>query len=288
MSKKKYYIASVTIALMLVAGLAVIMQDDTKEFWRKMVDESGGTATWLQEVIKPQADPEPSEPQVPAHPPIVRAIPKPEEQELPPSPALPQVPVETSQEQRKEAFGLSNSVDHVLLKDEPFELGGKTLTIDGIQSDMRGQRGEGAPGAAAQAGGADSPYYAVRIVRPADNVWKIHYAILQEYLARRQVILPKNADRKLPNGRSSSVGKLLKFIESVVTVYNVDQSKIEKNINVIYPGSLVVFFKISDLFKALDKLQSDDWKWIRYVKGTIRLDRPQEPIELLDRRSLSY
>lgn len=288
--RKTIYIASLVIVLLLVAGLIALRQEKITELWHSLLEKGDSTSTWLADTVGTRTAPQQPEPQVATHPPLVRTIPKPDDdmtRELPPSPPLPQVPEETNQEQRKDAFGLTDSVDHVLLREEPFEVNGKTLTIDRIQSDLRGTQGQPGPAAAAQAGGKESPYYAVRVVRPSENIWKIHFGIVREYLARRQVILPLNADQRLPGGRSSGVGRLLKFIESVVTVYNVNENRMEKNINVIYPDSIVIFFKISDLFKALDKLQSDDWKWLRYVKGSIRLDRPQERMELLDRSSLA-
>ncbi len=280
MSRQKTAVAVAILLLLGLAALVLLRQDDIPDFMRLLRGNPAQEA----------AVPKPETPAAP-HQAVVKPLPRQEASpagpvELAPPPPLPEVPVESGQDERKQAFGLLKSVDSVVAKDEPFDINGKTYTLDHIQSEIRKSRGlpEQTPDIGA---GKESPYYGVHIVRTSENIWKIHLALLQEYLARRQVILPDNADRPLPNGRSSGVARLLKFIESSVTVYNVQEKRIEKNVDRIYPHSIIIFFKISDLFKALDQMQSEDWKWLRYVKGTIRLDRPQQTIEILDRRTFA-
>lgn len=291
MRGKKSILALATVAVLLLAGILVLYYADISGF-KHWADQTGER---LAKSLRGQAaqapDAEDRQFQEP-HPTVLRPVPKPEGESteqaynLPPSPPLPQVPPESSQGERKQAFGLENSVDHVVLKDEPFEVAGKPYTIDGILSEIQKSGGRGQAAAGSTRGGPDSPYYGVRVVQPAENVWKIHFGILREYLARRHVLLPPDADRPLPGGRSSGVSRLLKFIESVVVVYNAGENRVEKNINLIQPHSFVIFFKISDLFKALDQMQPEDWKWLRYARGSIQLDRPGENVEVIDRHSL--
>lgn len=280
MSRRKAGIAAAILVLLGLAGLVLLRQDYISNLMRLLP----GDRVQESPAQKPDTP-------APSHQAVVKPLPKQEASpagpvELAPPPPLPEVPVESGQDERKQAFGLLKSVDRVVVKDEPFDINGKTYTLDQIQSEIRKSRGlpDQAPNARA---GKESPYYGVHVVRASENIWRIHLALLQEYLARRQVILPDNADRPLPNGRSSGVARLLKFIESSVTVYNVQEKRIERNVDRIYPDSIIIFFKISDLFKALDQMQSEDWKWLRYVKGTIRLDRPQQSVEILDRRSFA-
>jgi hypothetical protein len=291
MSRKKSVLSISIVAVLLFVGLALFYRVDFNDFrrWGLQISER---FTRSPDDLTPQVTAEKLESPEPVRPPMLRPIPKPGLEsadkafDLPPSPPLPQVPAESSQSERKQAFGLGNSVDHIILKDEPFEVAGKTFTIDHIQSEIQGSKTQFDPATGQPPAGPEAPYYGVRIVQPSENVWKIHFGILREYLARRQVILPKNADRPLPGGRSSGVSRLLKFIESVVVVYNTSDNRIEKNINLVQPHSVVIFFKISDLFKALDQMQPEDWKWLRYVKGSIRVNRPGQTVELIDRRSL--
>lgn len=226
-----------------------------------------------------------------------------EASKLPPSPPLPEVAPESTQEERKEAFELNQSVDQIVRKDEPLALEGKKTTIDDILNQLRGNRDlkelfpsiqESQIGgyirkpifAAKSKASAPSAYYGVRVVRPGENLWKIHYRIIEEYLARRHVILPPRADEPYPDGRSSGVARLLKFIENVVYVYNLDKDQLEKNRNVIYPDSVLVFFKISDVFKVLDQLNAKDIQWVRFVHNQLRIEGPKENRELLDSHAM--
>jgi hypothetical protein len=292
MPGKKSIFALTTVAVLLIAGIVFFYKADIPELkrWASQTVERFTKSPDAPTVQLP--DPVNRESQVSTHPPIVKPVPQPDSQpigqavNLPPSPPLPQVPPESGQGERKQAFGLENSVDHIILKDEPFEIAGKTYTIDGIQSEIQKSRTQMQTAGSSAPVGADTPYYGVHIVQPSENVWKIHFEILREYLARRQVILPPNADRPLPGGRSSGVSRLLKFIESVVIVYNAGENRVEKNINLIHPQSFIIFFKISDLFKALDQMQAEDWKWLRYVRGSIRVNRQGQSVEVIDRHSL--
>lgn len=223
--------------------------------------------------------------------------------QLAPPPPLPQLSAESTQLERKEAFGLKNSVDFIVRKDEPFEASGKKWTIEEIQQQLHPEDKQEEvlhpiqevnvgpsirkPIAAVQPSGAQSPgYYAVRVVIPGENLWNIHFAIIQEYLARRQVFLAARSDEPSSDGTSSGIGRLLKFIEGVVFVYNLQQNRNEKDPNLIHPHEIVVFFKISDLFAALDQLQPEDLQRLRYVSNYLKLERPGHSTELLDRRFL--
>lgn len=221
--------------------------------------------------------------------------------QIPPPPPLPEVPTESTQMDRKEAFGLKNSVDYIVRKDEPFEIAGKKLTIQEIQQRLRREDkeeeilhpireieiGASIRKPIVEEKAAQAPlYYAVRVVLPGENLWNIHFAVIQNYLARRQIFLASDSDEPNPDGTSSGIGRLLKFIEGVVFVYNLQQERIESDINLIHPHAIVVFFKISDLFAALDQLQPGDLQQLRYVSTYLKLERPKETSQLLDRRAL--
>lgn len=220
---------------------------------------------------------------------------------LPPSPPLPPISPQASQAERQQLAGFKDSVDYIVRADEPFELGGKTWTIDDIRNRLlpdekkepvlrKITEAEVGPSirkpivAPASQGSKPADYYAVRIVQPGDNLWNIHYQIIRDYLARRHIILASRADEPHPDGHSSGVGRLLKFIESVVVVYDFDKNRAETDLNLIHPYQIVVFFKISDLLTALDQLQPDDLNRLRYVNNFLQIDRPGAASELLDRR----
>lgn len=223
--------------------------------------------------------------------------------QIPPSPPLPKVSAKSTQPERKEAFGLKNSVDFIVRNDEPFEVAGEKLTIDELQHRLRPDSNREhvmrpisevdvgssirKPIAAGKSDDAkSSSYYAVRVVKPGENLWNIHFAIIQEYLSRRHIILAAKSDEPEPDGQSSGIGRLLKFIEGVVFVYNVHQNRIETDLNLIHPYEIVVFFKISDLFAALDQLQPEDLQRLRFVSNYLQVQRPGSTADLLDRRTL--
>jgi hypothetical protein len=219
---------------------------------------------------------------------------------LPPSPPLPDLSLQATQTERRRAFHLEKSVDHIVQRDEPFDAAGGKFTIDELEQKL-GRPPEPRPILSTieesdigglirkpvQEGGTGrkpgSSYYGVRVVRAGENLWDIHHAIIREYFERRQVTLPMNADQPMPDGRSSGVGRLLKFIEGVVRIYNVQYQRAESDLNLIHPEHMLIYFKISELFDALDQLNAEDLRWLRYVRHQLLLDRPQEQRELLER-----
>ncbi len=228
---------------------------------------------------------------------------KPMEQ-MPPSPPLPRVSPEASQAERREAFQLKNSVDFIVTKDEPFEAAGRMLTIGEIlgipqigkdsseivpsveEKEIGSRVRRPIQTSTAPAPSRQIAYYGVKVVKRTENVWDIHYSILREYFARKDVILPTDSDKPSLDGRSSGIGRILKFIEGVVYVYSINGNQLIKNIDLIQPGSFIVFFKISDLFAALDAIQPEDLSSIRYVNNYLRLERNEEKRDLVEHRAL--
>lgn len=224
-------------------------------------------------------------------------------EELPPSPPLPDIPPEATQAERRRAFHLEKSVDHIVRRDEPFEAAGVPLTIAEMERAL-GKPPEPTPilspieerdigevvrkpilesGPVSRSGEA---YYGVRVVRPGENLWHIHYGIVREYFERRGVILPVYADRPTPDGRSSGVGRLLKFMETIVRVYDVQNRRTEGGLDLIHPRQSLVYFRISELFDALDQLEGEDLRWLRFVKYRLILESPGgEQRGLLERGS---
>lgn len=224
------------------------------------------------------------------------------EDALPPSPPLPQVSPEASQAERQHAFGLFKSVDYIVLRDEPFEVAGQQWTVRRMQADLLGMGNfqpvvpaieESAIGSsvrkpinAPQALAAHRIYYGIRIVRPHESLWGIHYAILREYLARRQIEIPANADQPLSDGRSSGVGRVLKFFEGIVSIYDFKDVHAKLDIDEIRPHSMIVFFRISDVFNALDQVRAEDINRLRFIGDMLRLVHPEQGRDLVNRKSL--
>ncbi len=240
---------------------------------------------------------------------VRRPIPPPEPQPTQSAPVVsgpsyPDVPPQASQDERKNAFGLKSSVDHVVQAQEPFTAHGRQWTIEEIRRRLAGREPHGLPetGEGETPGGiprklspgksADAApkrptvYYGVRSVRPGENLWVIHEGIVREYFARRGIELPPRADQPRPGGRSSGIGRILKFLESVVYVYNVRENRLLEDLDFLHPNDLIVFFKISEVFEALDQVSPEDLNALRYVGPTLRIMAPSKSRVLLNQRDL--
>lgn len=242
--------------------------------------------------------------------PVVEAVPPaPKPSEAAPS-TYPEVSPQASQHERKEAFGLKTSVDHVVQAQESFSAHGRQWTVEEIQRRLGAQASQTphAPGAPEARGTEDialggyvskpmpsglsgtpsqrTIYYGVRLVRPGENIWKIHYSVIREYFARRGITLPPRADQPRSDGHSSGLGRLLKFMESIVHVYDTQHNRLIDDINLLQPHNLIVFFNISEVFAALDHLNAQDLEALRYLGSTLQLRGPSQSRVLLNRKDL--
>ncbi|MEW5911146.1 MAG: hypothetical protein AB1814_01195 [Thermodesulfobacteriota bacterium] len=169
---------------------------------------------------------------------------------------------QAEQTQRKRPFGLQKSVDVVVRSDEAVQIGNRRITIDELERKLVvEQRGE------MREKGLKSPkvtVWGVYLVRPGDNLWDVHYRLLKEYLASRGVQLPPRADQPTAKGQSSGVGKVLKFAEHMVGVYNVRTGHMTHNLNLLEPGQKAVVFNLSEIFAQLAKVDPKDLNGIMY------------------------
>ncbi len=97
--------------------------------------------------------------------------------------------------------------------------------------------------------------YGIYVVQNNDNIWNIHYKFLKEYFGRRRVDLTWNSDEPDSRGRSSGIGKILKFSEKMVYIYNINERELASDLNLIHPRSKIVVFnmaRVFDLLKDID------------------------------------
>jgi len=96
-------------------------------------------------------------------------------------------------------------------------------------------------------------YYGVYVVRPGDNLWNIHFAFLREYFGSRGIPIPSDADE--PHGsKSSGIGRMLKYAETMVHIFNLKTRTLSTNLNLLEPKEKIVIFNLSALNKALAPL----------------------------------
>jgi len=99
-----------------------------------------------------------------------------------------------------------------------------------------------------------STYLGIRVVQPGTNIWEIHFALLKEYFQYKGVQISPNADEPKKSGESSGVGKILKFSEQLVNIYNLKTQTFEHDLNVIQPMSVIVIYNMSQIFGVLDDI----------------------------------
>lgn len=181
---------------------------------------------------------------------------------------------QSEQDQRKKPFGLDKSVDAVARSDESIQVGGKKVPVEELERKLVvEQRGE-VREKSLQGGKVSA--WGVHVVRPGDNLWQIHYQLLREYLAGRGVNLPPRADQPQPRGYSTGVGKILKFAEHMVGVYNLRTGQMTRNLNLLEPGQKVVIFNLSEIFAQLDKVDPKEINGVLYDGRVLFFPKPDQ------------
>lgn len=175
---------------------------------------------------------------------------------------------------RKKPYGLDKSLDVVVRSDEVLKVDGKIVPMSEMERKLVvEQRGEM----------LDSPLgkprrisaWGVHMVRPGENLWGIHFHLLSEFLASRGVTLQKTSDQPMPNGRSTGVGKILKFAEHMVGVYNVKTGHMSDDLNQLEPGVKMVIFNLSEIFEQLAKIDPKDLSGVMYDGRVLLFPQPK-------------
>lgn len=167
------------------------------------------------------------------------------------------------QAKRKEPYGLDRSLDAVVRSDESIKVGDTVVAVGDLERKLVvGQRGEILEKSLGEKKRVSA--WGVRVVRPGENLWDIHYRLLREYMKSRGVELPSDADRPDPQGYSSGVGKILKFAEHMVGVYNLKTGHMSSDLNLLEAGHKVVVFNLSEIFAELAKINPHDLSGVMY------------------------
>ncbi len=178
--------------------------------------------------------------------------------------SVPEVPKpDTILEARKKPYGIQKSLDVVVRSDEIIELAGVRIPVAELERQMVvEQRGEVLEKPLDRP--AQISAWGVYLVRKGDHLWGVHFHLLSDYLNSKGVKLARHADRPLPNGRSSGVGKILKFAENMVGVYNIKTGAMDENLDLIEPGEKVVVYNLTEIFEQLSKIDPHDLSGIEY------------------------
>jgi hypothetical protein len=122
----------------------------------------------------------------------------------------------------------------------------------------------------------DLDVYGIYVVKPMDNIWNIHFRFLKEYFTHKGVVLSPMADEPTPKGESSGVGRLLKFSETMVHIYNIREKKLDMDLNMIQPLSKIVVFNLARVFAMLESIDYSEVNRIRFDGETLWLPAKNE------------
>ncbi|NWH05576.1 hypothetical protein [Desulfobacter latus] len=173
---------------------------------------------------------------------------------------------------RKKDLGVKNSVDIVVKPNESFTVGGNTVSMEKVLEQAFAGKGKvfekelDQSGAQKPVGGTS---YGVYVVQPRDNIWNIHFRILKEYYIHKGVRLEENADEPAISGMSSGVGKILKFSETMVIIYNLKEKEVTEDINTIDPLSKVVIYNMDEIIALLEQIDLNHVDKLRFDGSNI-------------------
>jgi len=168
--------------------------------------------------------------------------------------------------QRKEDYDVGEGIDIIARSDEMVQIGDTTVSMKELQQQIQLKLGEIAEetiGPDGQPLIQPAESYGIYIVQPGDNIWNIHFRFLKDYFSRRNITLSPVADEPVQQGYSSGVGKLLKFSENMVYIYNIIDKQFSENLNMIEPQSKIVIYKMDRVFAFLEQV---DYKNINRVQ----------------------
>jgi hypothetical protein len=177
---------------------------------------------------------------------------------------------------RKEKYGINESLDLIVASDEALRVGQRTVSMKEIFEKVAEARGlvlERNIQTDLPAGGPED--FGIHVVQPGDNIWNIHFRILKDFFGNKGVSLAPRADQPAPTGKSSGVGKILKFSENLVHIYNLNTGNIEADINLIAPNEKIVVYNMSEVFILLDKLDYSQVNLIQFDGDTLWLPAAQ-------------
>ncbi|MFH1992904.1 MAG: hypothetical protein ABIK98_10975 [Pseudomonadota bacterium] len=175
-------------------------------------------------------------------------------------------------QQRKAKYGLEKGIDMITKSDESVRIGESTVPMQEILDEIRLKVGDiiekdlksGTAGS-----NEKSKEFGIYVVQPGDNIWNIHFKFLKDYFDHKGVALSTLADEPDQGGRSSGVGKILKFSENTVQIYNIKERKLDIDLNLIVPLSKVVVYNMEQIFALLDLIDYQKVHRIQFDGETI-------------------
>jgi cell division protein FtsI/penicillin-binding protein 2 len=169
-------------------------------------------------------------------------------------------------QKRKKQYGLKTGVDIITKSNESFKIGDETVSMQEILDKIRLKSGDIVEMDLKSRGKSKKEKiesFGIHVVQPGENIWNIHFRFLKDYFDHKGIQLSPMSDEPLKGGRSSGIGKILKFSEHTVNIYNIREHKLDKNLNLIFPLTKVVVYNMDQIFKFLDLI---DYKHVNRIQ----------------------
>ena len=165
---------------------------------------------------------------------------------------------------RKAQYGMDAGVDMIAKPDETLKVGNSVVPMKEIVNKIRLDQlrvvsDDPLPSDEVHSDDA----YGIYVVRPGDSIWKIHYHLLQGFFEQKGISIPWWSDEPLRNGKSSGVARILKYSESMVSIYNIKERKVETDLNHLEPNNKIAVFNIA---QTLGRFQQIDYQQINRVR----------------------
>jgi nitrogen regulatory protein PII len=175
-------------------------------------------------------------------------------------------------QKRKAEYGIEKGIDMITKPDESFKIGDSTVSMQEILDKIRIRSGDIVEKdlmSTKMDSTKHSEAFGIHVVQTGDNIWNIHFNLLKDYFAHKGISLSPLADEPEKGGQSSGVGKLLKFSERTVNIYNIKERRIEADLDLIYPLSKVVIYNMDQIFSLLDLIDYEHVNRIQFDGDTL-------------------
>jgi hypothetical protein len=182
----------------------------------------------------------------------------------------------SEQQERRASMGLDKSLDVVIRSDENVMIGEMKIPAAELERQLALYRGEISE-QALEPGQGQLSAWGIHLVRPGDNLWRIHLNLLGEYMASRGVTLAVGADQPLRSGYSSDLGKMLKFAEHMVGVFNLETRQMSHDLNLLEPGEKIVVFNLSEIFRQMENVDLRDLRGLIYDGRVLIFPQKAQP-----------
>jgi hypothetical protein len=173
---------------------------------------------------------------------------------------------------RKESLGIKKSLDMIVNSDESFKIGDVQISMRDILENAFIKDGEVFEEKIHDSGAVRPQKikaYGIYVIQPGDNIWNIHFNILKEFYGHQGIDVSPKADEPIDQGMSSGVGRILKFSETLVIIYNLIEKKVDSNINIIEPLSKIVVYNMDEVFSLLQEINYHNIDRIQFDGKTI-------------------